>query len=116
MESILEAKMSDRLEVVSDATFAQQVEGSSEPYLVEFMTPLCAPCAALTPVLEAIADDQVGKLRIGQLNVADHPATAERFGVRSTPTMILFRSGEPVLRLIGFKNKRNVIEALSDSV
>ena len=110
------AKMSERLEVVSDETFPQQVEKSTEPFLLEFMTPWCAPCAALTPVLEAIAGDHVGRLRIGQLNIADHPATAERYGVQSTPTMILFRSGEVARRLIGFKNQRNVMESLSGLV
>ncbi len=108
--------MPEGLEQVTDATFAEQVEGSNEPFLVEFTSPWCAPCAALEPVLVEVGAEHAGRLRIGQLNIADDPLVPERFGVMTTPTMILFKGGEPVRRLMGAKGKRNLLEALSEYV
>jgi thioredoxin 1 len=102
------------LERVTDASFAEQVEASAVPFLVEFTSPMCAPCLALEPVLRELVDDYGGRLRVGQLDVARDTDTPERFGVRSAPTMLLFTGGEPVRRLMGAKNKRNLLEALSD--
>jgi thioredoxin 1 len=109
-------RLPDRLEVVTDGTFAEQVEASTEPYLVEFASPMCAPCAALEPVLVEVAQHHDGKLRIGKIDITQNPATTERFGVLTTPTMILFKAREPVRRLMGAKNTRNLLEALSDYV
>jgi thioredoxin 1 len=104
----------DRIESITDATFATQVEQSSEPFLLEFATAWCAPCAALVPVLEGLALELAGKVRIGQIDIAEQRTTAEHFAVQSTPTMILFVEGRPVLRLMGAKNRRNLLEALRD--
>jgi thioredoxin 1 len=106
--------VSDQLESVSDARFSAQVEAASEPYLVEFTTPLWSSCAALEPILVELAHEWAGRLRIGQMDISTDPSTAERFGVRTAPTMLLFRDGEPVRRLMGAKNKRNLVEALSE--
>jgi thioredoxin 1 len=108
--------MSELLERVTDASFPTQVEGSQEPYLVEFTSPMCAPCAALEPVLKEIATDWAGKIRVGQIDIAAESESCARFGVMTTPTMILFKSGEPVRRLMGAKNKRNLVEALGQYI
>lgn len=104
------------LERITDATFVEHVERSTVPFLVEFTSPMCAPCLALEPVLRELVDDYSGRLRIGQLDIAHDPATPERYGVRSAPTMLLFDQGQPVRRLMGAKNKRNLLEALGDHV
>jgi thioredoxin 1 len=110
------ARVADALEVVTDATFAEQVERSPQPYLVEFTSPACAPCAAFEPVLIEVAEHHEGRLRIGQLDIAENPEATARFEVLTTPTMILFEDGAPVRRLLGAKNRRNLLEALSDHV
>lgn len=108
--------MSDPFEVVTDESFGPQVESSPMPFLVEFTSPWCTACAALEPVLAEVAAEHAGRLRVGQLNIGDHPATPERFGVRTTPTVLVFRDGRPVRRLMGAKNKRNLLEALREHV
>ncbi|MBV8800766.1 MAG: thiol reductase thioredoxin [Alphaproteobacteria bacterium] len=106
--------MSELVEQVTDETFDAIVERSQLPYLIEFASPSCTPCTQLEPVLADIARDLKGRLRIGRLDISSSPDTPERLGVRSTPTMLLFKAGQPVRRLVGTKNKRNLLEALSD--
>jgi thioredoxin 1 len=107
-------RVSDLLERVSADTFAEQVLASDQPFLLEFTAAWCAPCAALEPVLNEVALEKQGLLRVGQLDLAEDGEVGERFGVQTAPTMLLFMGGEPVRRLMGAKNKRNLLEALRD--
>jgi thioredoxin 1 len=108
--------MPEGIERVTDASFESQVVGSVVPFLLEFTAPWCAPCAALEPVLASVAAHHAGRLRIGQLDIATDGEVTQRFGVQTTPTMLLFCDGEPVRRLMGAKGERNLLEALSDYV
>lgn len=98
---------------LSDATFNEEIQGSSEPVLVDFWAEWCGPCKMIAPVLQEIATEHAGKIRITKLNVDDNPQTARRFEVMSIPTLIVFQNGEPQKRLIGAKGKGQLLEELS---
>lgn len=79
---------------VSDATFAEEVLNSKEPVLVDFWAEWCGPCKAIAPVLEELSTELAGKVKIVKLDVDANPSAAAQYGVRSIPTMILFKGGE----------------------
>jgi thioredoxin 1 len=105
--------MSEKIVTLSDATFDEHVKGSDIPVLVDFWAEWCGPCKMITPVLEEIAEEQAGKLTIGKLNIDDNLDVTRRFDVMSIPTLILFKDGEPQVRLIGAKPKGQLIEEIS---
>jgi len=90
-----------RTVLVTDASWRQAVEGSAIPVLVDFWAPWCGPCRAVGPMLEQVAREQGGKLKIVKLNVDENPGSAARFQVQAIPTMILFRGGREVDQLRG---------------
>ena len=86
---------------VSDATFGEEVLSSKEPVLVDFWAEWCGPCRAISPVLEELSSELQGKVKIVKLNVDENPNTTVKYGVRSIPTMILFKGGEAADMKIG---------------
>ena len=105
--------MSEKIETLTDATFDENVKASDVPVLVDFWAEWCGPCKMITPVLEEIADEQAGKVRIAKLNIDDNLDVTRRFDVMSIPTLILFKDGEPAARLIGAKPKAALLEEIS---
>jgi thioredoxin 1 len=105
--------MSEKIVTLSDATFDEHVKGSDVPVLVDFWAEWCGPCKMISPVLEEIAQEQEGKLTIGKLNIDDNLDVTRRFDVMSIPTLILFKDGEPQVRLIGAKPKGQLLEEIS---
>src|SRR5579863_8754566 len=105
--------MSEKIVTLSDATFDEHVKASDVPVLVDFWAEWCGPCKMITPVLEEIAEEQSGKIRIGKLNIDDNLDVTRRFDVMSIPTLILFKDGEPQVRLIGAKPKGQLLEEIS---
>jgi thioredoxin 1 len=99
---------------LSTATFDETVQGSTEPVVVDFWAEWCGPCKMIAPILEEIAGEQAGTLRVAKLNVDDAPEIARRFEVMSIPTLLVFRDGEPVKRIVGAKGKAQLIEDLAD--
>ena len=104
--------MAANITVLTDSTFTEEVKGSDEPVLVDFWAEWCGPCKMIAPVLEELAGDYVGKLKIAKLNVDDAPMTAQQFQVMSIPTLILFKDGEPAKRLVGARGKGQLVEEL----
>ncbi|HWC39600.1 MAG TPA: thioredoxin [Acidimicrobiales bacterium] len=104
--------MSPTIVTLSDSNFDEEVKSSEEAVLVDFWAEWCGPCKMVAPILQEIATEQEGKLRIGKLNIDENLETARRFEVMSIPTLILFRDGEPLLRIIGAKGKGQLLQEL----
>lgn len=90
---------------LTDSNFKDEL--NSGLTLVDFWAPWCGPCRIIAPVLEELASDYDGKVKIGKLNVDEHPTTAGQFRVMSIPTLILFKDGEPVEQMVGAAPKRS---------
>ena len=100
--------MSDRISDVSDQSFEQEVLNADQPVLVDFWAEWCQPCKALTPTVEKVAEEYEGRAKVVKLNVDDNNDTGMRFGVRGIPTLILFKGGAEVERVVGATSKDNI--------
>ncbi len=101
---------------VSDASFSTDVLSSNKPVLVDFWATWCGPCKMVAPVLEEIAVERASQLTVAKLDVDANPETARDFQVVSIPTMILFKDGQAVKRIVGAKGKAALLRVLSDVV
>ena len=97
---------------VTDSTFAQEVLQSSQPVLVDFWAVWCGPCRAVAPVVEEIAGDYEGKLKVMKLDVDSNPQTAVAYGVQSIPTLLVFKDGKPAERIVGAVPKKVIVDKL----
>ena len=104
--------MSDKVSHITDATFDEVVNGSDEPVLVDFWAEWCGPCKMVAPILDEIAEEQDGKIKVMKLNVDENPNSSLKYRVQSIPTMLLFKDGEVAKTIIGAKSKANLIEEL----
>jgi thioredoxin 1 len=108
--------VSDHIVTLSDSTFDETVKASDTPVVIDFWAEWCGPCKMIAPALEEIASEHAGKLQVAKLNVDDNPDTARRFDVMSIPTLLVFRDGEPVKRLVGAKGKGQLLQDLSEFI
>ena len=99
---------------INDASFKSEVTDSPIPVLVDFWAPWCGPCKMIAPVLEEIAREYDGKAKIVKINIDDNQNTPAQFGVRSIPTLILFKNGNEVEKIIGAQSK-DKLKAMIDS-
>jgi len=97
---------------VTDATFAAEVERSPLPVLVDAWAPWCGPCQLIAPVIDELAVEMAGRVRVAKLNVDENPATAARFNLRSIPTLLVLRGGREVDRIIGVQPKSEISRRL----
>ena len=97
---------------VSDATFAAEVERSPLPVLVDMWAPWCGPCHMVAPIVDQVATELAGRLKVAKMNVDDNPATSSRFGVRSIPTLLVFKDGREVDRIVGVQPKPAILSRL----
>ena len=93
---------------LSESTFEQEVDKSDTPVLVDLWATWCGPCRLIGPVVEALATTYQGKLKVGKVNVDDHPQVAARFRVMNIPTLLLFKAGQEVDRIVGVVPKEEL--------
>ena len=104
--------MSNEIIHVSDQDFVETVKDSDLPVLVDFWADWCGPCHIVAPVVQEIATEQAGRLRVAKLNVDENSYTAQQYGVLSIPTLILFRGGEEQGRVVGARSKDSIVQTL----
>ena len=97
----------------TDQNFEEEVLKSELPVLVDFFAVWCGPCQMMAPVIEEMAKELEGKVKMGKMNVDESPQTAEKFGIMSIPTLILFKNGEPVKTLQGFRGKEDIVKEIT---
>src|SRR5215470_16653143 len=100
--------MSEFIGEVTDSNFEQDVLASDKPVLVDFWAEWCQPCRALAPTVEAVARAYQDKAKVVKLNVDDNNTTAQRYGIKGIPTLILFKSGNEADRVVGSTSKENI--------
>ena len=105
--------MAENIAQITDANWDQEVLKSSLPVLIDFWAEWCGPCHALAPTVASIAETYVGKMKVGKLNVDENDRTAAKYGIRSIPTLILFKDGEIKEVLIGNRPKNEIVQVLN---
>ena len=97
---------------VTDATFSEEVDRSPLPLLLDMWAAWCGPCRMVAPVIEELAKEMAGRVRVAKLNVDENPATAARFDVRSIPTLLVLKGGQEVDRIVGVQPKAEIVRRL----
>lgn len=115
-ETIKENTMSKNIVTVTDQNFKKEVLESEVPVLVDFWAPWCAPCRLIAPVVEQLADEYLGKFKIAKLNTDENSETASTYGIRSIPTLGIFKGGQLVDGVVGSVPKQTLSKKLDDHV
>lgn len=102
--------------ILTDQNFDEEIKKATLPVFVDFYADWCGPCKMLAPIIDEIAKEMEGKIIVGKLDVDASPTTAQKFNVMSIPTLILFKSGQPVKQLVGYQGKEALLKQLVDII
>ncbi|HLV19302.1 MAG TPA: thioredoxin [Polyangiaceae bacterium] len=105
---------SPNVQVFNDLNFEQEVLKSEQPVLVDFTATWCGPCKALAPIVDQVADELGGKVKVGKLDVDESPITAGKYGVRGVPTIMVFKNGERAAQHVGLTTKQKLLALVGD--
>ena len=108
--------MSDNVIELTDANFQSEALEADKPVLVDFWAPWCGPCRMVGPIIDDVAETYLNKVKVGKLNTDDNPQVASKYGIRSIPTILLFKNGEVVGNLMGAKPKQDFEEMINQHV
>jgi thioredoxin 1 len=101
---------------ITDNDFEQEVINSSEPVLIDFWAEWCGPCRMLTPIVEELSKEMGDKIKIVKMNIDDHPGSPSSLGIRSIPTMVIFKDGKQVSTKVGVLPKNSIKEWIESSI
>ena len=108
--------MSEQITHITDSTFEQEVLQSNVPVLVDYWAEWCGPCKMIAPILDEIAPEYEGKLKIAKLNIDDNPETPPKFGIRGIPTLMIFKGGDVQSTKVGALSKSQLTAFIDQSI
>lgn len=107
--------MSKNLHAFTDANFEEEVLKSETPVLIDFTAAWCGPCKLLSPIVEKLADELEGKVKVGKVDIDNAPNITARYGIRGVPTVMVFKNGERVGQHVGLTNRETLIKLVEES-
>ncbi|MBI4835265.1 MAG: thioredoxin [Planctomycetes bacterium] len=108
--------MSENVVAITDSNFENEVTKSSLPVLLDFWAPWCGPCRMLGPIVEKLADDYKGKVKVGKVNTDDNPETATKYRISAIPTLMIFKGGKLMEQIVGMRSKDELAKLVDNYI